>query len=258
MTKKARRRLTDLYVVGKEVTFDDGAGEPITIWVQKLNPVDTSTAMKRANGERARVLSLKHHTDTDEYLAIRVDVEGMASEREGLIEYLIAEDMAKHLQSKEAELAAEDEWAKENYLEGLREAWENGLEDKWLVDPDDEEANRVRLEIKRFADTVVEQSDDHKDFLKAAYEDYTTEKLVDLVTDRMIEIQADMAWMKEFRRCEVWFCVRDPENHRDYYFENRDEVDALPLEVLQRIQDEYASLSVETLEGKDSQDDQSS
>ena len=51
-----RRRLGDLYVRGRELAPDDGSGEPVKIWVAKLNEVDREAALRRANATKARYL----------------------------------------------------------------------------------------------------------------------------------------------------------------------------------------------------------
>src|SRR3954469_5704211 len=59
------RRLGDLFVVGREVTFDDGQGAPISVYVRKLNTSEHERALRRANSERSKVLAAKTDKDSD-------------------------------------------------------------------------------------------------------------------------------------------------------------------------------------------------
>ena len=51
--------------------------------------------------------------------------------------------------------------------------------------------------------------------------------------------------------CELWLSVRDPENHNIRYFETREEIEHLSLEVRGTLLDEYRSISIDLVEGKE-------
>src|SRR5690606_23136648 len=146
-----RKKLTDLYVVGKEITLDDGRGNETTVWLQKLNPVEHETAIRRANGKRAATLQLKRldsdHPDRQPFAS---EISELASSRELMLDLLVADKLTKVMEAREAELAAEDEWAEDDYIQSLRDAWEDGLKEKYFSDDRDEESERVLNELKRF------------------------------------------------------------------------------------------------------------
>lgn len=245
MTKK--RRLSDLFVVGKEVVFDDGSGDPLVIWIQKLNPVEHETAMRRAAGARARVLSGRHEAEME-----MARDEAAQFGRDGWIEYLASDILGKKINAIESELASEDEWAKEDYLQGLKDVWDTSMEQLLKDEPEDPSAIRVRDELERFRKELEHRVEGERERIVKDLAQKDDDDLERRVVDRLVGTRADLAWLSEFRKCEVWLSTRDPEDHREKYFANRDEVDDLSQEVLVRLMTAYQDLTVDPLEGKGS------
>ncbi len=246
----AKRRLADLYQVGKEVTFDDGGGDPVTVYLRKLNAVDQETAIRKANSARARVHATGRDPDSDEYgelLSQAIDI----GTREDLITYVIQGRLTDFLVAKEAELAAEEEWSKDGYLDGLREAWDDALQERYHVDPEDSEARHVFGELQRFSEQVKPFVEDEETSLRSMYVEKSLSELREIVAQELITISADIAWVREYRKCELWLATRDVDRH-SRYFESRQDVDDLPTEVVQRLTEEFQSLNVSAPEGKDS------
>jgi hypothetical protein len=244
-----RRRLQDLYVVGQEFTFNDGRGDPVTIYLRKLNPVDHENAMRRANAARSRTQAVRSQPDSDEYN----DVYGSVSEfeREGLIQYLAEEERLNRAAVVEAERASDEEWTKDGYLDGLRDAWAEGLEDRWIVDNSDPEAARVWSELNRFTGLVDKEIEAEIESFKQGLEDRSDEALRQMVLERFLVVRASLAWLSEYRRCEIWLSARELDK-RTKVFASRDEVDELPLEMFQQLTEAYRSLAMDPMEGKDS------
>jgi hypothetical protein len=151
MLKKSH--LKDLYRRGKELRLDDGDGEA-TVWLQKLSPVDHATAVSRASAARARALMSRNDPDSDDYMSAYGAVIGSGVERETLIRYINLPELGNKEMIIEAEMAAEEEWSKDDYLQGLRDAWNDTLELRYALEPDDPECKRVFAELTRFADAV--------------------------------------------------------------------------------------------------------
>lgn len=247
-----KRRLEDLYVVGKELTIDDGQGG-VKVWLQKLNPVDASNALRRANMARAKVRTVKSDKQSDEYLDMWVEILEW-DDKPALIEYLAAEKIMRIRDRVEAELAAEEEWSEDDYVQGLRDAWESGLNERYFIDPDDEEAKRVYAELQRFGAQAEERGRseiaDVRDELEAL--DFTV--LQEKAFDRVIAYRASAAWLEEYHRSELLYGVREADNHKAYYFKSPENIDQLSGEVLGLLYREYAALAVDVIEGKDSEE----
>lgn len=259
----ARRRLSDLYQVGKEIIIDDGelvvdeeTGEevpdPIVVYLRKLTLADQEKALRRANAARSASLALRTKPDSDEYRARFAEADAM--DRDTKIMNLIADDLIKARQSMAAEIAEEEdsEWAEDGYLEGLRDAWEDELSRVWAENPEDPEAKRVYEELQRYEAEVVKFLDGQKASLAAQFERTSEDELTKQVVKKLFEMDAESAWYREFKRCQLWLAVRDPDDHKKLYFEDREEVDDLPMEVLTRLNREYEAMTVVTAEGKGS------
>lgn len=266
----AKRRLEDLWVVGKFVTFDDGKGDPVTVWLQKLSPIDAGGAMRRANAARARVRALKYDRDSEDFMDLWAEVLEWDG-KDQLVTYLLAEHQLRIEQRVEAQLAGEGEWAEENYLSGLRDAWEGGLSDTYIAEPespDGVEAARVLAELQRFAAQAAERGTPEVAIARAELEAQDLKSLQEMAVERVISYRATTSWMEEFHRCELFYGVHpaQPDAHRPdkwvampgRYFAKREEVDRLPAQVLQRLHEEYALLGVDPAEGKDLEETPSS
>jgi hypothetical protein len=261
----AKRRLEDLWVRGGFVDFDDGKGDPVKVWVQKLSPVEVNLALRRANAARARIKTVKYHPESDAYMEMWLEVLEWETKDE-LVTYLLATAEGNIEDRVEAEMAAEDEWSNEGYLQGLRDSWEGGLKDAYIVDPegpDGVEASRVLAELTRFAAAVRERAAPEVEAAKAHLESQDIEDLQDQAMERVIRYRGNAAWLNEMRLCEIFYGTHDavPDAKqpgkwvasRDRYWTSRADFDGLPNEVLTPLLAKYAELNVDVLEGKGSE-----
>lgn len=256
-----KRRLSDLYVTGKEVVLNDGQGE-VKVWLRKLSQLEHEAAMRKAAAAKARVLMIRNQPDDEEWLAVYAEIDELGG-RSAFVEYVIAEELSQVQESREAELAASEEWSKDHYIQGLRDAWEGdaeapGLRDRYIEEPDDPEAKKVFGEIKRFTELVDEQVAAERERLIKDLEGVSDEELRSRAVTRYLEIQAGITWVREFQRAQVLYATRDNDDHDKYYFVNqmgkpaRAEVDLLAPETLGALKRAYAELEVDPAEGKDS------
>lgn len=244
-----RRSLSDLYMVGKLVEVDDGEG-PVPVWLQKLNPLDTEQAFRKAAAARARVLIARKDREGDAFMALWSEVSDIGS-RETLIDYVIADDLGKFSDSLEAQLMHDEEWSKDGYLQGLQDSWESEMQERWLADKEDQEAVKVFDELSRFNNEVQKKLDGERDRLRKDYANVSLEDLEAKAVDRLLEMKAQLVWMQEYRRAVVWRAARDPENHKKYYFNDRSQVDELAPEVTNQLIDAYEAMTVSVPEGKE-------
>lgn len=253
---EAKRRLTDLFVVGRPLKINDGEVdpetgepyEPIEVYVRKLNAIEHETALRRANAARSAKAAVKNQENSDEYMVNWEAVEEYS--RDGLISYLLQDFRSNREPLIEAELADDEEWSKNNYLLGLQESWLDGLKDRYAEDPTDAEALRVFEEMKRFNDALDAEINAEVEAKKADLESKSDLALQKQVFEKLMSMQASIAWLTEYRKCEVWLCTRLPDK-KTKYFESREEVDEVPPEVFTQIADAYREISVEPTEGKD-------
>lgn len=261
----AKRRLEDLFVRGDFVTFDDGKGEPVTVWLQKLSPVETNNALRRANAARARVRSVKSDPTSDEYMDMWLEVLSWETKAD-LVEYLLAEPQSHIEQRVEAELATEEEWAAEGYLQGLRDAWLGGAQAAYIVDPESPEGiegARILAEIDRFAAEARVKCEPEIAAARAQLEEEGLQELQSQAMDRIIRYRASAAWLNEMKLCEIFYGTHDavPDakvpgkmvaTHTKYW-PSRADFDRVSNQVLGPLLTKYEELSVDVLEGKDSE-----
>lgn len=243
-----RRKLTDLYRREEVITLDDGKGEPVTVLIRKMSPVDYERAYRKANALRATILTVNNE-ESDYYQSTKNEIVEM--DREALIEYLSNAGTAKELPVIEGEIAGGDKWNKDEYIVGLMDAWEGGLQDKYNEDPEDEEAKAVFEKMKEYQEEVEAAIMDHAESLKAGFEYQSDEELQNLATRDMLKLNADLAWMNEFRRWEIFLSCYDPET-KNHVFGERAEIDELAPETLNAIAQKIEELVVDSTEGKDS------
>lgn len=246
-----RRSLADLYTVGKMVTIgDDGDELPVTVYIRKLSPMETEKALRRANAKRAQIAFALKDKDSEEYQDAYS--QAMDMDRSALVEFVLSDELNNIRLSVEAELEAEDEWAEDGYAQGLYDAWNTGLSEVYANDPENEDALRVLNEMQRLQDQVQTEIDARVEVVRRGWAAKTDEKLWEAATTALIKFASDTEWMREYRKSQVWLAVRDPEDTRSYYFETREELDDLALEVMGRLMEEYLGLEVDSIEGKDS------
>lgn len=250
-----RRRLADLYVCGQEITFDDGQGA-VGVWIQAINTPEQEIAHRKASARRAVVSMDRHDPTSENYLAIRDEVEDL--DLAFVVEYLAADELFEREAAVEAEQAATEEWAKDAYLVGLRDAWEppegdqEGLKDAWAADQSDPEAARVFAELKRFAEQVAERVEPYAELRRAELAVMPEDELRRRCTEKFLETKAALVYSEELRRCQMWLGTRELDDHRRYYFEAREEIEGLPEEVFRQLRAAHLALSVPGTTGKDS------
>lgn len=285
-----RRRLGDLYVTGRKVTINDESGEPpIDIWVQKLNPMEQEHALRRGSAERAKTLAMCKDHDSDLWQAQWSDIQDFVQSREQLLELALREELTKIRAKVEAEVTAEDRWSEDEHLQSIFDAW-NGTTDT-LVDavvnakeeagPDSEaeptardedgekeplrisymrgpedhryaEAAAVKAEIEAWGKQVDDIFLGEKDRLFRDHEGVSEDELLDMATEVMIEQKANSAMLDEFQTQELFYAVRDIDDHSKKYFGTRDEVATLQPPVRNVILTVYRSLYVDPDQGKGS------
>lgn len=260
------RTLADLYVRGQEKVFDDGKAvdddgnpvpAPITVYVRKPNGVDVDKARRAGNAARARVMSLRAQSDSDDYLAIVGSVYE-TGDPETLIGYLLGPEESKVRQIKEAEVGAAEEWSTDDYLTGLRTSWLEEVAEIFVTDATDVEANRIFAELKRFEVQVEEKVTVEMADKRADLAPLSLTELWDKTAEEILKQAANLAWLKAYRRVLVWLSVRDRSNHSKRYFAEQHLVDELDDKVYGELVDLIEELQVDPLEGKDSEEAPSS
>lgn len=251
-----KRRLSDLYVRGKEIQIDDNTGDPVTVWLQKLNEVDRESVLRRAHAAKARFLIDADNEESDAFHA-QYDKAREFGERAGLISLIVANDVAKARVRIEAQLATnEDTWGKDNYLQGLVDAWLGDDHNPGLVhtaeeDPDDPEATRVKAEINRYEAEVAEAVKAEVAAHEADWEQRTDDQCWRAAAHKLVERDGENAFSLAYQRQVLFYSVREPKDHTQRYLGTVAEVDDLDDQIRAHIIEQFNALMVPPAEGKD-------
>lgn len=272
----AKRTLADLYVVGEEVRITDGEGDDVVLWIQKMSPVEHKRALTKGGAARARKLALTRDKDSDEFLAARSDIMDFAND-EDMVDLAFRDEIMAKRVVVEAEMQADDVWAKDDYLEGLLAAWEGeeatveqleaakeegetiprrsaGLKEAYH-DPDHDdhdEGLRVFDEIKRFNSAVEDRFAKERERIITDGRTLDRDELIDRATQKYLEQQASNAFLEEYQNWEMYLSVRRPEDHKKYYFATRDDLDFLEDATKAALTSHITRITVEPFVGKDS------
>lgn len=247
-----KRKLADLYVRGKNVTLDDGVGEPVTVWLQKLSPVDMEKVVRRANAYRARLMLDSRDENSEAFLSARSEIESLT--RDELLDLVAESDVGTRALAIEAEIESDERWSKDGYIQGLQDAWNDGMRDRYDTDPEDPEAKSVFDALTGYTDFVTEKLVNEKARVRTELaETRSDEQLRKKVAETAVMSRVDLQWMAEFRRGQIWLSVRESEKDRSYYFTTREEVDDLAQDTLVQLIKAYTDLEVDVIEGKGSE-----
>lgn len=250
-----RRRLGDLYVRGAPLEVNDGDGS-VTVWLQKLNPVDRDTAFRRAQAARARFMIDADDEDSEQFQAMYAQIRSIGHDRDELVRLAISEEVNNYRERATAERALDEEsWGKEGYLQGLMDAWagtsdEPGLSSVINEDPEDAEAKRVGGEIDRFEREVTEMVDSEIERLMKDWVDVPDDQLWRRCAHRMLELNAIQTYNEAYNSQALFFGVREPENHAKRYFGSVAEVADLSEEVRTVLLEKLGELTVDHTQGK--------
>jgi hypothetical protein len=256
MTRR-RRRLSDLYVQGREVSVDDGTGDPVTVWLHKLNEPDRDAIIRRSSAAKARY-QVEYQSEESELFVATC---GQISEflgREDMLNLVITDDLFKANQRIEEQLRHdENTWGKDDLIQGLLDAWTGddttpGLAAAYAEDENDPAALKVKAELDRFEDDVKRLVEEERQRLLRELEDPLDQELARLATREVLKRRADEVFMKEWNRQQIFFSVRDPDDRHKRYFETLAEVDDLDDKIRQFLEQQNAALFVSNTEGKDS------
>lgn len=243
--------LSDLFVVGKTVTISDGQNEE-EVFVQKINQFEHDQSVREANKRKALVLAklrlAQDSADRAEY-NVRLGTEVTAS---GIIDILVMQDVETMRQAKEDEVAAEDKWAEEGFLQGILDAWKE-LEEDYLVNREDasEEARNAYAAMEEYNEEVEAQMEAERRRQRKDYQGMSNEELTKELTDRLIALDADTQWIDTYTKQRLVFAIRDPQDHKTRLIDDLQDLNMLQPQAIAALKDAYAEVVMDGIEGKD-------
>jgi hypothetical protein len=233
------------------LTLDDGDGE-VSVWLQKVNGVEAAEITRRCDAVRSRVMAAKSGDEQWETLLATVRDYGAEGGKERWVDFLLLEKRNELQRSHELKLANEEDWSKDNYIQGLFDAWREGLEARWIADQEDSEAARCKEELDRFAAAATEEVDSELELFREGWMEEPEDQLQHRMASKLLEMDAGQAWITELWACQIYYGTREPDDKTRRYFINREEVDSLSPRTYEALREAYQSLEVDVAEGKGS------
>jgi hypothetical protein len=254
---KPRRRLGDLYVRGEEINVDDGSGAPVKAWIQKLNELERDAVLRRSSAKKARFELEAEHQESEQFVATLGSLREFV-DHEGLISIAIAEDMLRFRQRTEAQMTEdEDGWGKDNKITELIDEWTGstdspGLAAAYAEDENDPNALRVKGEIEAFEADLERAVTAERDRLVAEWESASEADLARKAARDVLKRRAGEEFIREWNRQQVFYAVREPDDHHRRYFGTLQEVDDLDDRIRELLESKCNQLFMDNQEGKDS------
>lgn len=247
-----RKKAWDLYKTGDDVELVDDTGATLKLYIRKLSGPDLEAVLRKADAARGVVRACQAKPESEDWLALYSKVVDWGDDLADLAEYLIHERLARRTEVIAAELAARDEWSGDNYLESLRDAWADGLRDRYAEDANDPEAARVFEEMKRFDALVTEKAAQEREDMAAEIVRLGLEEIRRRIVVSLLGAQADAEWNRVFEASTLFLAVVEPHNHFERHFPDIDRVLHSDHRVRNDLMAAYNAMQVAGAEGKDS------
>lgn len=246
-----RRRLGDLYKVGQEFSLDDGDGA-VEVYMRRPNPYELEEALKDGNAARARSVIRMRKEGTSEFEQIEGQLWDIGDTPE-MAKFAVMERVQELYSQAHAFISNQDKYTEDSVLESSLENLEKWAESTPSEGDDEYQDYKNTLEyIEEFNKEVEERYETLKndELAKLLHDgDDLEEKVRRILIDR----QAGIEFLREYRVSCVYYSARDPENKVDRYFSSRQEVKELPYEVLAQLIRWYDEIDMGREEVKNSQ-----
>lgn len=244
-----KKKLSDLYIQGKQVEVGEG-DEKVAVFIRKLLPLEAESAYRAA--QAAKSVAMAARMDIASPLFGVVNARAGDATREEMVIFLGVLDMQKRRAVVEAEVESDEKWSKEGFLQGLYDRWEGGLKEAFFDEKhtDHEDAQSVRKALDEYDAALQARLTREEERVRKDLEGVDTQKLRDRYMDALFEQHSDVAWMREYQRQQLLFALRDPEDHSQQIFDEAAEIANLAPELLAKLNEELANISVDVASGK--------
>ncbi len=251
--------LSELFQAGKLFSFtianysDPERPLEYELWFQHPHPMQREEAMTKARAKQARKRMLLSDKEGDQYLSLWQSVLEVGGV-EQLADRLADWDLYSLRQKAYHEVLYSDEvgsdWGKEGqvYIDlvaaiqsrideivQLNEGLSDEDQHQAIVFEEDRELQLLREEQEKFESEVEDQMEAHLSREKARLKQHSTEELRQMLLKKLIDSEASLAWMGEYKVQMVRYVVRYPDDHKKFYFSDVEAIWDLPDHVRTQI-----------------------
>lgn len=246
--------LSDLFETGKEITLNFGE-DKIVLWLEKPATVQQDDAMNRAKAKRARIMNAYRDPSSD--LSLSIDAELLSHRRPKLLEQIAQlneQDFRRQATQEVLHGPEGSDWGEngEDYLDLLAAIEERITEihdhNEALADEDthlalglatDEELSRLEAKADEFSEEVTARVAHLNVQEERRLESLNDSALREMLRERRVELEAELAWYQEYRQRMLYYTVRYPDKHERLYFSNLDQMLNLPAWLQQQLLNLY-------------------
>lgn len=255
-------KLEDLYQRGQAETITDDDGNVSKFYLKKLNPVDQKTCIVKSNAVRARFLTAQRDKDSDDYLSLLTEVMDMDEEK--LKETAVSKVVAEKAGALEEEIKAEDRWSKDDYLETIKDEWEDKSKFVWIDSREREDgsvpdhsyseeevatAERIFAELNELSDLFDEAIDKFRKSEIRSLSRVSREELEEKALDVLFDRAGNAAWVETWYKWQVYFATCDHKT-KERYFSSFEKFEQLPLETYLALLTAFRKLEIGNTEVK--------
>lgn len=244
----------------------------IDLWMRKPSAIQYDEALGKARGKQGRRRALYRDPNSDEYLAVTEQINGL--DKEDLVKELLAFELNDlRTQAYNEALYGDNEedeprWGKDgaDYLDiiaGLRERYEEideynsklPEEDRATMSLTPEEDEEI-ARLNKIVDEFGKQRDERLEKLTAKKEAELNAKPSDQLRKelikKIIDLEVNLIHYQEFKTLMVYYAARYPDDHHKQYFASPDEIWDLPDHIRGELFNAYDQLEMGAVNLKNS------
>lgn len=255
-------KLHELYQRGLEDSITDEDGNTSKFWMKKLNPVESKSCIVKSNAVRARFLTAQRDKESEEYLNLLSEVIDM--DEETLLDTVVSKEVGEKAPALEEEIKSDKRWTENNYLESIKDEWEDSAKMVWIDsrpredgsipehDHSKEEvasAERIFNDLTELTEAFDEALDTYRKNAIKNVERLSQEELETKAVDVLFDRAANAAWVETFYKWQVFYSTSDLKTKKRY-FDTFDEIEALPLDTYVGLLAAYRKLEVTNTDAK--------
>jgi hypothetical protein len=239
----ARRKLEELWNASEEFDFSPASDGSFMVNVRKLGPTEQQLAAREASSARTTFVLMAKDEKSPHNINMLYDLESIS--REDKITQLAMAELADQREKIEQEVSAFEEWKKDGKLQGLVDAWEDGLLQEWLKGEGErsEESERVYGEMQRFTEEVESKLSNELEIAKKKFENLDDDEINQKMVNAQVEYDSSAEWLRVFRMYQIKYGVRDIETNEPI-FESVEEIAGVPTDLFRRMLDAVIKLNL--------------
>lgn len=249
-----RRRLGELFHIGRTVVIEDGEGDGVELYLRRPNPFEHEEALREGNAARARVTLRMRDPKCDEHDILEADLEAIGNV-EKRRQFLVEEKRQDLYARAYGTLLDEKLWSEEKMIEEVQEnlaTWTARVPELTEEDEDWDDYQRALAILAEFDQALGEKVDEFSAEELIKMREDSDEDVTEACRRVLIDRAAGLHFFRDYRIACLYYGTRDPEDRSKRYFTSKLEIRELPYEIQTKLLSEYDSLDMTKDEAKNS------